>query len=68
MKNKILGWIGVVWGGFILVNFVLSLVQGSLPGGAYGLGRLLAVAIGILLLYAGVRALRAAKSGSQQES
>ena len=68
MKNKILGWIGVIWGGFILINFGLSIIQGTLPGGAYGFGRLLAVAIGVLLLYAGLRALRAAKSESQQET
>ena len=68
MRNKILGWIGVIWGGFILVNVARAVFQGAIPAGAYGLGQLLAGAIGVLLLYAGLRALRAAKSESQQET
>ena len=58
MKNKILGWIGVVWGSLILVSGTARLLSGGASGGAYGAGRLVGFAFGGLLCVAGVLALR----------
>ena len=59
MKNKILGWIGVIWGGLLLLKFVVSLLSGErIGGGAYGAGQITGVIFGGLLFLAGLLALR----------
>ena len=66
MKYKILGWIGVVWGGLILASGLYQLFTGRIGGGAYGAGRLVGLLFGVLLLYAGLRALQAARAPSSK--
>jgi hypothetical protein len=60
MKHKILGWIGVVWGGFIVVNGVFRLATNGIDEGSYGAGQMLALAIGAFMLFAGIWTLRTA--------
>jgi hypothetical protein len=55
MRNKIFGWIGVVWGGLIVVVTLLHGISGS---GAYGSGQVTAVVFGVLMLLAGGWAVR----------
>ena len=50
MKNKILGAIGVLWGGAIIANWLLTPAAGN---EAYNMGQLLAIAFGVVLLSAG---------------
>ena len=51
MRNKILGTIGVVWGGAVLIS---AIVQGGPHGsGAYATGQMIGFAIGALMLVAG---------------
>jgi hypothetical protein len=59
MALKILGWIGIVWGGLILVGGGIQLLTGMASGGAYQVGQATSIAIGARMLYAGLRALRA---------
>ena len=58
MKNKILGWIGVVWGGLVLLSGLAKLLSGGLGGGAYGAGQFAGFLFGGLLCLAGVYTLR----------
>ena len=58
MKNKILGWVGVVWGGLILLSGIARLLSGGTGGGAYGAGQVAGFVFGGLLCFAGVLALR----------
>lgn len=50
MRTKIFGWIGVVWGGSVVVVTLLKGISGS---GAYGGGQVAAVAFGVVMLLAG---------------
>ena len=54
MRNKIFGWIGVVWGGAIALYAVGKGVSG---GSAYAAGSLAGSVFGIAMLIAGGRAL-----------
>jgi hypothetical protein len=55
MKNKILGVIGVLWGGGLIVS---ALVHGiPMPGSSYGTGAFVGFLFGIALFAAGARAL-----------
>ncbi len=58
MRLKVLGWIGVLWGGFILITNSLRVLGGEVDEGIFAAGRALGFAIGALLLYAGIKALR----------
>ena len=58
MKNKILGWIGVVWGGAVLLSGLAKVFFGGMGGGAYGAGQLAGFIFGGLLCFAGVYTLR----------
>ena len=49
MKNKILGWITVVWGGLILLSGLAKLLSGRTSGGAYGAGQLTGFLFGGIL-------------------
>ena len=57
MKNKILAWIGVIWGGLIVLSGLVKLFSGGISGGAYGVGQLLAFVFGGVLCFAGARGL-----------
>lgn len=58
VKHKVLGWVGVIWGGFILITGGIRVLNGQLEGGAYGAGQALAFGLGALMLFAGIGALR----------
>lgn len=51
MRNRILGAIGIVWGGAVLANFVMR--DESLAGGGKGVGQLTAVVLGAIMIGAG---------------
>src|SRR5687767_12920029 len=57
MKYKVLGWIGILWGGFIIVTGVIRVIGAGVGEGAYAWGQTLAFAFGGLMLFAGLRAL-----------
>lgn len=50
MKNKILGVIGILWGGGILFNWL----NAGGGGGAYGAGQGFAALFGLVMFLAGV--------------
>ena len=54
MKNKILGWIGVVWGGMVVLGGVAKLASGGVGAGAYGAGQLTGFLVGGILCAAGI--------------
>jgi hypothetical protein len=56
MRNKVLGVIGIVWGGAMLVSFFMR--GANLGGGAYAAGQLLGLIMGGVMLVAGVVAVR----------
>lgn len=58
MKEKVLGTIGVVWGGFILVSGGLRIAAGQTFEGVNAGGQALAFGLGALMFFAGVRSLR----------
>ena len=58
MKHKILGWVGIIWGGLIVVSGVLRLVSGERSAGAYGAGQMAGLAVGALLFVGGFLSLR----------
>jgi hypothetical protein len=64
MKLKILGWFGVVWGAFVLVNGAYRLATGGVEGGAYLSGQILVLALGAFMLFAGISTLRPAPVSS----
>ena len=58
MRNTILGWIGVIWGGLIVSSGIRGALAGEFGNGSYQVGRMIAILFGALLLSAGIRALR----------
>ena len=50
MRNRILGIIGVLWGGGIVVSFF---VRGANTDGAYGAGQMGGVLFGVVMFLAG---------------
>jgi len=54
MKNKVLGWIAVVWGGLVLLSGLAKLSSGGVGGGAYGAGQVTGFVFGGLLCAAGI--------------
>jgi hypothetical protein len=58
VRLRILSWIGVVWGAFILISGAYHLVAGDIDPNDIGAGLAVAWAIGGLLLFAGIRTLR----------
>ena len=58
MKKKILGWIGVVWGGLVLLSGFAKMSSGGIGEGAYGAGQFAGFIFGGLLCLAGVYTLR----------
>jgi hypothetical protein len=68
MKLKILGWFGVVWGGFVLVNGGLRLASGGVEGDTYFSGQMLALALGAFMFLAGIWTLRTGPVASTKNS
>ena len=60
---RILGWIGIVWGGLIVLGGGVQLFTGLAGGGAYQFGEATGIALGALMLYAGLRAVRSSGRG-----
>ncbi len=56
MRNYIFGGIGVVWGGAILLSYLLGFNQ-IRGNGAYSAGQYLGIIFGVLLFAAGIYAL-----------
>ncbi len=52
MTNKIVGGIGIVWGGFILLNWLMGKTAAS-GSAAYQNGHTAAVVFGLLLFFVG---------------
>lgn len=50
-RNRVFGWIGVVWGGAVVLNVAMNGV--SRGSGAYTAGSVVAVVFGIALLVVG---------------
>ncbi|HXT69186.1 MAG TPA: nuclear transport factor 2 family protein [Vicinamibacterales bacterium] len=65
MRIKIFGWIGIVWGTFILVTAGPRIVAGDIGEGSYAAGQYFAFLIGGLMLVAGIRTLRKAPAELQ---
>jgi hypothetical protein len=64
MRHKILGWIGILWGGFILANGLIKISTGQLSEGAYAAGQVVAFGLGGFMLFAGVMALRKGRAAA----
>ena len=58
MKNKVFGWIAIVWGGLIILSGVVKFFSGNIGGGDYGAGQWTGFIFGGILLIVGVLALR----------
>ena len=54
MKNKVLGWIAIVWGGLVLLSGLTKLLSGGVGVGAYGAGQLTGILFGGVLCAVGV--------------
>lgn len=52
MRNKILGTIGILWGGAIVISFVAR--GAPVGGGPYAAGALTGVLFGVVMFVAGV--------------
>ena len=57
MRLKILGWVGVVWGGFVLINGVIRAMAAAPGDDPFNPGQLLAMALGLFMLLAGIHTL-----------
>lgn len=51
MRNKILGWVGVLWGGLIVLTGIPRAITGDIGAGAYAVGQVTGLLFGALLLY-----------------
>ena len=56
MRNKILGAIGVLWGGGVVIYSLVT----PRGGGAYGAGQMVGTIFGVLMLIAGIYTLATA--------
>ena len=58
MRNKIVGWIGIIWGSAILVSmFVRKAPMGNGPG-PYAAGAMIGFLLGAAMLAAGIYVVR----------
>ena len=64
MRLKILGWIGIVWGGFVLLNGGYRALTAEPAEGAFAAGQLVAIGLGAFMLLAGIHTLRSRTSPS----
>jgi hypothetical protein len=67
MRLKILGWIGVVWGGFVLINGTLRAVTAEAPEEAFGFAQLVVIALGAFMVLAGIHTLRSKPASAPRE-
>lgn len=58
VRIRIFGWIGVIWGAFIVLTGVLNFLRGTVGEGVYAAGQVMGFALGAFMLFAGVKALR----------
>ena len=58
MRLKILGWIGVVWGGFVLLNGVIRAMTAAPGDEPFNPGQLIAMGLGMFMRLAGIHTLR----------
>jgi hypothetical protein len=69
MRLKLLGWVGIVWGGFVLINGGVRALTTGPAEGAFGTGQIVAIALGAFMLLAGIHTLRSGTpSASKRES
>lgn len=54
MRNKVFGGIGVLWGGALLVRWLMTDSPASVGSSAYQSGQSTAVVFGVLLLVVGL--------------
>ena len=54
MKNKMLGWIAIVWGGLVLLSGLTKLFSGGMGAGAYGAGQVAGFLFGGVLCSVGL--------------
>ena len=52
MRNRIMGIIGILWGGGVLVSFMMR--EEGIWGGSYGLGQLFGLLFGLAMFVAGI--------------
>lgn len=58
MRNKIFGWIGIIWGSAIIVSmFVRKAPLGNGPG-PYAAGAMFGLLLGVAMLLAGIYVVR----------
>jgi hypothetical protein len=57
MRNRIFGWIGVIWGGAVIVSAGVRLLSGDGFRGTFGFGEFCGYVGGGALFFAGVLAL-----------
>ena len=58
MRLRVLSWIGILWGSFILISGIVRVIGGQQLEGAYAIGTAVAWVMGGLMLFAGIRTLR----------
>jgi len=58
MRLKVLGWIGIVWGGFVLLNGGFRALTAGPGEEAFAAGQIVAIALGAFMLLAGIHTLR----------
>lgn len=58
MRLKILGWVGIVWGGFVLLNGTFRAMTAEPAEGPFGAGQLVAIGLGAFMFIAGIHTLR----------
>ena len=58
MRLKILGWVGIVWGGFVLINGTIRAMTAGSSEGPFGAGQLVVIGLGAFMLLAGIHTLR----------
>jgi hypothetical protein len=67
MRLKILGWIGIIWGGFVLVNGILRAVTAEAPEATFGSAQVVVIALGAFMVLAGIHTLRSKPASAPRE-
>ena len=57
MRLKVLGWIGIVWGSFVLLNGVIRAMTAAPGDEPFNPGQLVAMGLGLFMLLAGLHTL-----------
>jgi hypothetical protein len=64
MRLKVLGWIGIVWGGFVLINGTIRAMTAGPADGPFGAGQFVVIGLGAFMLLAGIHTLRSKAPGA----